>query len=131
MACKGIKPKPSKTCIGNFKTLITIKTRTKSASNTDSAEPNLVLAKLIDVWAMAKSVKGEEIFNGSSIVGNITDEFYIRYNPDIDIDITHNVVLNGDYLKIEDIIHNLEQASQLTVLRCSKRGLNTLRVNEL
>jgi len=131
MACKGIQPRPSKTCIANLNTLITIKTRTKSSSNTDSAEPNLDLVDLAQVWAMVTSVKGEEIFEGSSVVGNITNEFYIRYNPDLNIDVTYNISLEGNYYKIEDIIPNLEFSNRLTVLRCSKRGLDSLRVNEL
>ena len=129
--CARIKPKPYKICTGNLRYQITIKSRTKNAVNTTSIEPNLALADVATLWAMQRSVNGEEIFNGTDIVAKITDEFYIRYNTSVSITKTNIVGSNGSLYNIEDIIPNLEGKRQFTVLRCSKRGLDTLAVNKL
>lgn len=129
--CTRIKPKAYKICTGDLRYQITIKSRTKSATNTSAVEPNLTLADVATIWALQKSVNGEEIFNGTDIVSKITDEFYIRYNPSLIITKTNIVGSNGSLYNIEDIIPNLEGRRQLTVLRCSKRGTDTLSVNKL
>lgn len=131
MTCARIKPKPYKICTADYRYQITIKSRTKSAVNSASVEPNLNLATITTVFAMQKSVNGEEIFEGTNIVGKITDEFYIRYNAALIINKTNIVDSNGSLYLIEDIIPDLHGGKETTVLRCSKRGLNTLNVNKL
>ena len=129
--CTRIKPKPYKICTGDLRYQIIIYSRTKSAVNSTNVEPNLTLATVSTLWAMQKSVNGEEIFNGTDIIGKITDEFYIRYNPSVSITKTNIVGSNGNLYNIEDFIPNLEGRRQFSVIRCSKRGSDTLNVNKL
>ncbi len=129
--CTRVKPKPYKICTGDFRYQITIKSRTKSAQNSSLVEPNLTLADVATLWAMQKSVNGEEIFNGTDIVGKITDEFYIRYNTAITVNKTNIISSSGSLYNIEDIIWDYQGRRQLTVFRCSKRGDQTLSVNKL
>lgn len=129
--CARIKPKPYKICTGDLRYQITIKSRTKSAVNSTSVEPDLLLADVATAWAMQRSVNGEEIFNGTDIVAKITDEFYIRYNPSLTITKTNIVACGGNLYNIEDIIPNLQGMRQFAVLRCSKRGTDSLSVNKL
>lgn len=129
--CTRIKPKPYKICTGDLRYQIIVYSRTKSAVNSTNVEPTLTLATVATLWAMQKSVNGEEIFNGTDIIGKITDEFYIRYNPSITITKTNIVGSNGSLYNIEDFIPNLEGMRQFSVIRCSKRGTDTLNVNKL
>jgi len=129
--CTRIKPKPYKICTGDFRYQITIKTRTKGATNSSTAEPDLTLATIATLWAMQKSVNGEEIFNGTDMIAKITDEFYIRYNTAVTITKTNIIGFDGNLYNIEDIIPNQSGRRQITILRCSKRGTDTLSVNKL
>lgn len=129
--CARIKPKPYKICTGDFRYQITVYDRTKSAVNSTSVEPDLNLTTIATLWALQKSVNGEEIFNGTDIIAKITDEFYIRYNTAITLNKTNIISSGGNLYNIEDIILNVEGRRQLTALRCSKRGIDTLNVNKL
>lgn len=125
MACR-IKPKPYKVCIGDLRALITLKQKIKGASKDGSLNPRLDLNNSQEVWAMQKSVNGEEIFDGVNMIGKITDHFYIRYNPQSTLNKTFMVEFEGNRYDIVEIIPNLEGRSELTLLKCSVNGDATL-----
>lgn len=129
--CTRIKPKPYKICTGDLRYQITIKSRTKGATNSSAAEPDLTLTDIVTVWAMQKSINGDEIFNGTNMVAKITDEFYFRYIPSLIIDKSNIVAHNGELFNIEEIDLNVEGRRQFSMLKCSKRGTDTLSVNKL
>ncbi len=129
--CTRIKPKPYKICTSDFRYQITINTKTKSATNTSAAEPLVIVTGNSTVWAMQKSVNGEEIFNGTDIIGRITDEFYTRYNSALNLTTTGNITSDGQYYEIQEIVPNVEGRRQLTKFRCIKRGSALLEVNKL
>lgn len=129
--CTRIKPKPYKICTADFRYQITLNIRTKSATNTSAAEPNLAVASVITVWAMQKSVNGEEIFSDTNIIGKVTDEFYIRYNAAVNITTSGNITSNGAYYDIYEVIPDYQGRREISVIRCSKRGTTLLNVNKL
>lgn len=124
--CVRIKPRASKTCIGDKKSYIVIKKKTKSAINTSAANPNITLTTIDSMWAMQKSVNGEEIFDGVNMIGKITDHFYIRYNPDLSINKTNIVEFDGNRYDIVEIIGNVEGKREETLLKCSLIGDSSL-----
>jgi len=128
--CTRIKPAPYKVCTGDLRFSLVIKSRTKSATN-GSVEPELNLATVATIFVMQKSIKGSEIFNGTDIVGQITDAFYFRYNPNLSIDITNIAQLGGEFYTVEEVDLNLEGRRQFGMIKCSKRGIDTLLVNRL
>ena len=119
--CARIKRRPSKVCIGDMKSYISIYTKTKQATNTSSINPNLNLTLVASMWAMQKSVSGEEIFDGVNMIGKITDQFFIRYGS-ITINKTHILQYNGNNYNIAEVIPNLEGDSEFMVLKCSISG---------
>ena len=129
--CARIKPRPSKVCIGTMKSYITIKKKTKAAVNTSSTNPNLNLTTIDSMYAMQRSVNGEEIFDGVNMIGKITDHFYIRYNPDISINKTNLVEFDSNRYEIVEIVPNVEGAREFSLLKCSIRGDNTLENTKL
>lgn len=129
--CTRIQPKPYKICTGDLRYQLVLYSRTKSAVNTTNVEATLTLSTVATLWAMQRSVNGEEIFNGTDIIGKITDEFYIRYYPTLNINKINIIGYQGNLYNIEDFIPNLEGRRQFSVIRSSKRGTDTLNVNKL
>jgi len=123
--CKRIKPRASKVCTGDMKSYISIYTKTKQATNTAVVDPNLNLTLVVSMWAMKRSVNGEEIFDGVNMIGKITDNFYIRYGS-VAINKTHILQFDGNNYEIVEVIPNLEGNSEFMVLKCSVRGDATL-----
>jgi SPP1 family predicted phage head-tail adaptor len=123
--CARIKSKPSKTCIGNMRSYISIYKKTKQATNTTAVDPNLNLSLVASMWAMQKSVNGEEIFDGVNMIGKITDHFYIRYDS-VKVNKTHILQFDGNNYEIVEIIPNLEGKYETIVLKCSIRGSSDL-----
>ena len=123
--CKRIKPRASKTCIGDRKSYISIYKKTKQATNTSVVDPNLNLTLVISMWAMQKSVNGEEIFDGVNMIGKITDYFYIPYGF-FKANKTLLLKFDGNNYEIVEVIPNLEGKYEQMVLKCSVRGDSTL-----
>lgn len=123
--CVRIKSKPAKTCIGNMRSYITFYKKTKQATNTTSIDPNLNLEPIASMWAMQKSINGEDIFDGVNMIGKITDHFYIRYDS-IKINKTYILEFSGNFYEIVEIIPNLEGKYETIVLKCSIRGDSNL-----
>tara|TARA_R110000868_G_C10972986_1_gene771148 strand:- start:38886 stop:39278 length:393 start_codon:yes stop_codon:yes gene_type:complete len=130
MSCR-IKPKPYKVCIGDLRSYITIKQKTKNASNLSGLNSTIDLSVGEGVWAMQKSVNGEEIFDGINMIGKITDHFYIRYNPQSPLDKTYLVELEGNRYDIIEMIPNVEGRREFTLLKCSITGDATLESTKL
>lgn len=129
--CARIKPSAYKVCTGDLRSFITIKKRTKASTNTTAVDPLANLTTVETAWAYAKSVNGEEIFDGVNMVGKITNWFYMRYNPDIKITKGYIVEYDGYRYEIIEIIPNLEGRYTFTALKCTIRGLDTLENTKL
>jgi len=129
--CTRIKPAPYKICTGDLRYPLIIKSRTKNATNSSNVEPTLTLTTVTTIYAMQKSIKGNEIFNGTDIVGQITDAFYFRYNPNLDITLTNIADFSGELFTVEEVDLNIEGRREFGMIKCSKRGIDTLLVNEL
>jgi hypothetical protein len=123
--CARIKPRPSKACIGQMRSYISIYKKTKQATNTTAVDPNLNLTLVASMWAMQKSVNGEEIFDGVNMIGKITDQFFIRYGS-ITLNKTHILQFDSNNYDIVEVIPNLEGKYEFMALKCSKRGDSTL-----
>jgi SPP1 family predicted phage head-tail adaptor len=123
--CARIKTRPAKSCIGDMKAYISIYKKTKQAVNTTAVDPNLNLSLVASMWAMQKSVNGEEIFDGVNMIGKITDHFFIRYDS-IVVNKTHLLEYDGNRYEIVEVIPNYEGKRELILLKCSIRGDSTL-----
>lgn len=130
MGCR-IKPRPYKVCVGDLRSYITIKQKTKSATNSSALNSTITLSAGEGVWAMQKSINGQEIFDGINIIGKITDHFYIRYNPQSTINKTYLVEFESNRYDIIEIIPNVEGRKELTLLKCSITGDATLESTKL
>lgn len=130
--CERIKPSKYKICTGDLRYQIKIYQRTKVGNNLGLAEPNIIITLLKTIWAMQKSVNGEEIFNDANmVIGKITDEFYIRFPEVSGITQTNIISSNGNFYTVENIIPDLQGRRQFSVLRCCKRGPDYLQSSEL
>ena len=129
--CTRIKNNPYKICIGDLRYPLIIYSRTKNATNSSNPEPTITLTTIATVYAMQKSIKGDQIFNGTDIVGQITDAFFFRYNPNLEIDLTNIVDYGGELYTVEEVNLSLEGRKQFGSIKCSKRGIDTLKVNLL
>lgn len=123
--CGRIKPRASKTCIGDMKAYVSIYKKTKQATSTTAVDPNLNLTLVVSTWALQKSVSGEEIFDGVNMIGKITDHFFIRYET-ITASKIHILEYAGNRYEIVEVIPNYEGRSELILLKCSIRGDATL-----
>jgi len=132
MTCNNrIKRRPSKVCIGHLDLLITLKQKTKTATNNSNINSRINLGNSQDVWAFLKSAQGEEIFDGINMIGKITHNFYIRYNPQFKIDKTFIVEFENNRYNIVEILENLEGQRELTLLKCSISGSTQLESTKL
>ena len=129
--CTKIKNNPYKVCIGDLRYPMTIKARTKNATNSSNPEPTITLTTVATIYAMQKSIRGSELFNGTDIVGQITDMFIFRYDPNIDINLTHIIDFDGDLYTVEEVNLDMEGRRRFGNIKCSKRGIDTLQTNLL
>jgi SPP1 family predicted phage head-tail adaptor len=123
--CARIKPRAYKACIGDMTSYISIYKKTKQATNTTAIDPNLNLTLVASMWAMQKSVNGEELFDGVNTIGKVTDKFYIRYGS-IVLSKNHILEFDGNRYDIVDIIPNYEGRRELIQIKCSIRGDSSL-----
>ena len=123
--CARIKPRPSKTCIGDRKAYVSIYKKTKQATSTTAVDPNLNLSLIVSMWVMQKTVSGEEIFDGVNMIGKITDHFLAPYGS-ITATKVHILEYAGNRYEIVEVVPNYEGKYQTTLLKCSIRGDVTL-----
>jgi head-tail adaptor len=88
--------------LGSMDKLITLYSRNILPYN-DNTNPNFLesLTNARTVWASVECVKGVTVFDSVSLDRiSITDEIYLRYQPDYPITIENWVLFDGNYYKI-------------------------------
>lgn len=78
------------------------------------------------VWAALQTIKGEDIFDGTNVVGTATHNFFIRAIRTLTAETW--LEYNGEYYDVLDI-QNYEERNQFMVLRCSVRGDTSKETN--
>lgn len=115
-----------KVCIGDLKSIITIKRRTLSTPDLDGVDYDLNFENKQDVYAMLVTKSGTQIFDGTSLLGVATHYFYIRFMDDLSLSCwVEHQDKNYKILDIEDI----DERNEWLILRCAKMGDSTINAN--
>ena len=126
--CKRIRGRKQVICIGDLDRLITIKDREiqepGSVDNTNKYYFTEAFGNAYspEVWAMRISVNGKTVFDEVNVETIVTDEYYIRYDPQITAE--YWIEDNGERF---DIIttQDIDGDNEYMKLNCTNRGLST------
>jgi SPP1 family predicted phage head-tail adaptor len=124
------KPK-SNIKIGDLNIPLTIYTRLKKSENYNSPEISLDEENFITCFGRFDSVNGEEIFNGNQILGKVTHNIYIRRNPSKIIKRDNYIISRGQAYLIVDIIPNINEENQFSMIKCIHSGASSININKL
>lgn len=131
-ACKFIIKPRRNIQIGDLNTPITIVTRIKKANNTTSQDVLLDQENLVaNTWALQVDVNGEDIFNGTNLLGKVSTHFYIRRDSTKKIKVEHMIISRGEAYKILEVMPNLHGEGLFVMLKCNHTGLSNINLNIL
>lgn len=126
--CKNVSPKKRKVCIGDLRKQVTLQVRVIQPASITSANYVEEFTNVITVWAAIKTTRGYQTFSEVGVSNNVTHEVYIRYDSSF-------TVTSEDWVEIDslkyDIVdtENLDERNEFYVLRCIRKGVNTVRAN--
>lgn len=123
--CKRIQINRTKVCIGDMRLRITLHTRS-IVGLSDGVDFDETLSDATEVWAALQTIKGEDIFDGTNVVGTVTHNFFIRAIDALTAETW--LEYNSEYYDVLDI-QNYEERGLFMVLRCSVRGDTTKETN--
>lgn len=126
--CSRIKSKADKICIGDLNKLIKLEVNRKVSPASGNSYATVTTTEDLEVWAKQTSSKGVVSFGESNLEQVVTDYFYIRYLPDINI--TSSIVYDDKRYSIVDI-ENLNGNNEFLKISTNKRGDSTLKANYL
>ena len=109
---------------------ITLATRSITPPAPDGVDFGEQFRAVITCYAMVEEIKGEQIFDGSNLIGTATHNWYIRYIPNVTFEnwINYSWDNFSQYFRILDVI-NFEEKNIFYKFKCTKRGDATLPVN--
>jgi hypothetical protein len=129
-SCKFITKPKRNIQIGDLNIPIQIITRIKKANNTNTQDVLIDQENLIaNTWALQISVNGEDVFNGTNILGKVTDHFYIRRDSSKIIKLENMVICKGEAYKILEVMPNLHGENIFAMLKCSHNGSVNVNLN--
>ncbi len=120
--CKPVKGQVRRVCIGDLDRVITLQTRSLTASLTATDASETFVDDPGEVFAMIKTVSGEVFFDGVDPERAVTHHFYIYFDETITSEIW--VLFNNerfDVLSTED----LDERHEFMLLRATNRGVST------
>ena len=123
--CKKIQVNRTQVCIGDMNRQITLHTRSITGLS-DGVDFDETLSAPTVVWAAIQTIKGEDIFDGTNVIGTATHNFFIRAINTLTAETW--LEYNGEYYDVLDI-QNYEERNQFMVLRCSVRGDTSKETN--
>ena len=124
--CIKIRAKSRKLCSGDLNQSIIVQTRSIAAPDQDEVNFDEDFVNTSTVFAMVETTKGDEIFDGTNIIGVATHNFYIRFFANVTFE--NWVEFKGQKYKILDS-ENLDEKDEFYKLRCTKRGDTGFKVN--
>lgn len=93
MGCNKFRSKSRKLCSGDLKDLIEIQQRVLKPPQPGQMSGTEIFTTIKSVWAFANTVRGTSRFASVNIDENATHLWYIRYDPDLDIETKNNFIL--------------------------------------
>lgn len=117
--CKRIPGVRRQICVGDLDRQIIVQTRAIGSPSGSSVDYSEGFTDLITVWAMIRTTRGSQLFDGVEISNPFTHLFYIRFISGVTFE---NWVEFAD--EKYDIVDTeiLDERNEFTVLRCTKRG---------
>lgn len=123
--CKKIKINRTQVCIGDMNRRITLHIRSITGLS-DGVDFDETLSDSTVVWAALQTIKGEDIFDGTNVIGTATHNFFVRAISTLTAETW--LEYNGEYYDVLDI-QNYEERNLFMVLRCSVRGDTSKETN--
>lgn len=119
MTCKYIRDKKRRICTGDLNRKIKIQVRALETPEEDGVDFSETFIDHKTVWAMLKTTRGSQLFDGVALENPYTHEFYIRYICNVSFE--NWVEYCQDKYDIVDT-EVLDERNEFIVLRCKKRG---------
>jgi len=126
-ACDTKKRKDLRICSGDMDKLITVFIRSILPPDGDSVDFNEEFIEQRNIKAMVETTRGEAIFDGSNVLGDVTHKFTVRWQPNITFE--NFITFNNKRYKIVDV-ENQNERNQFYVIRANDRGDSSLEVNK-
>ena len=121
-ACKNIRRKKRRVCIGDLDELITLQDRDIASPIFGSVDFGEDFSADNVVWAMIETVKGGTIFDGVEEADKLTHKFYIIFDASVTAE---TWIVFGSPSRRFDIldVENLDERNEFMLLSCADRGL--------
>ena len=120
--CVKIRGKRRQLCIGDLDRLIEIQIRGITAPKNNNFDYDESFLTSLQVFAMVETSRGVAIFDATNIERLLTHLFYIRFQPDLDI----NTWVNYNNVRYDILdVENLDERSEYILLRTTNRGPDT------
>lgn len=127
--CKNIRGTKRGLCIGDLNQKIKVQVRTLNAPESGT-HFDLTFADLKEVWAMVKTTRGTELFDGVGLTNAYTHEFYIRYSSSFAVNAQSWLLWNDDRYNIVDV-ENLDERNEFLLLKAIKKGDKDINANKV
>jgi hypothetical protein len=124
MACKIIKKKNTRVCIGAMVHFITIYNRSIEFPADTTVDYNLDFIETVQVKAFVDTYPRVAQFDDVNMERTASHDFYIRWMPGIPVTVESWISYNGDYYHILHTEH-IDARRVFMRLRCTRRGLDT------
>ena len=119
--CSSIKPNITKICAGDFNRKITIQHAASISNNNPNQNAGSSFANVKTYWCLVKTNPNANFQNGTNVNQGINIDFYIRYDPELDISQQLWVEYNSDKYKISEV-ENIDLMNEIIRLRGIQRG---------
>lgn len=126
--CSPIPSEKKGVCVGNLIDWIKIflPDLTAPSDGVDFTKPS---TDILECWAMVKTSRGSELFDGSNLGNAYTHIFFIQHMP-LTINTTHFIEFKDENYKIVDV-ENFNEHNEFLALKCIKKGDDTLAASKI
>jgi len=125
-SCAKIRIKRRSICIGDLKYLIELNNRAIQAPELGSVDYDETFTPTETVRAAIETKSGETIFDQSNTEHSVTHRFYIRFLSGVTAETW--IKFDSDLYDILTV-ENLDGQNRFLLLRCTIRGLSTVKTN--
>jgi len=125
--CIPIINKKKEVCIGAMNKRIIIQIRTITPPELGGVDCGELITDRRKVWAFIRTVKGETLFNNTSIQRVMTHEFYIRYFSDVTFE-KNWIEYKNEYYDIIDV-ENINLENKYYLISANRRGIKSNKAN--
>lgn len=129
VTCPSIQKSVNRVCTSDLDKRIKIQTSSISASNSPSTRATVAFTTVATVWAMIKTTPITKFIDGVNVANGVTNDFFIRYNSSINLDVELWVEFDSKKFKITGV-ENIDKEKKFVRLRSIELGDKDIAANQ-